>query len=156
MTNRSLRSGTLSFGEERIGFSHKEVGTQSLRSGFSMELFLARVYPETIMIIGRWSRNAFLQYIRIQVTNLSKVISNLMVSTRSFYTIPESEVIYYTPGQPRVQSHRLNPQRVITNNTTSSLLIPHLNGPQGRNTHATCSEISEQTTRQDGLSSFYP
>ena len=62
-------------------FSHKEVGTHSLQSGFSMEILLARVYPETIMIIGRWSSNAFLRYIRIQVTDLSKGISNLILST---------------------------------------------------------------------------
>ena len=52
-TTSSLRAGTLSFGEERLGFSHKEVGTHSIRSGFAMELYLAKVYPETMMIIGR-------------------------------------------------------------------------------------------------------
>ena len=36
--------------EERLGFSHKEVGTHSIRSGFTMELYLAKVYPETIMM----------------------------------------------------------------------------------------------------------
>ena len=61
-----------------------------------MELFLAIVYPETMMIIGIWSINAFLWYIGIQVRNLSKGIRDLMVSLRAFYTIPESEVIYYT------------------------------------------------------------
>ena len=90
MTTKSLSSVTLSFGEEHLGLSHKEVGTHSLRSGFVMELFLSRLYPETIMIIGRYSRNAFLRYIRIQVINPSKGISNLMVSTRALYTIPES------------------------------------------------------------------
>ena len=34
MKTISLRIGTLSFGEERLGFSHKEVGTYSLRSSF--------------------------------------------------------------------------------------------------------------------------
>ena len=42
-TTNSLRAGTLSFGEERLGFSHKEVGTHSIRSGFAMELYLAKV-----------------------------------------------------------------------------------------------------------------
>ena len=46
------------------------------------------------MIIGRWSSNAVLRYIRIQVSNLIKNISNLMVSTRAFYTILEAEVVY--------------------------------------------------------------
>ena len=51
MTTKSLRAGTLYFGEEILGLSHKEVGTHSIWSGFSMELYLAKVYPETIMIM---------------------------------------------------------------------------------------------------------
>ena len=64
-TTNSLRSGTLSFGEDKLGFSHKEVSTHSIRSGFAMELYLAKVYPETIIIKGRWESRTFLQYIRI-------------------------------------------------------------------------------------------
>ena len=89
-----IKTGTLSFREECLRLSHKEVGTQSLQSGFSIELFLTRVYPETIMIIGRWASNALLRYIWIQVSNLSKGISDLIVSTRGFYKITEAEVIY--------------------------------------------------------------
>ena len=89
MKTKWLRSGTLSFGEERLGFSNKEVGTQSIRSGFDMELYLAKVYPETIMIMGRWSNSDFLQYIRIQVSDLSKGISTLMTNNHAFYTITE-------------------------------------------------------------------
>ena len=78
MTKNSLRAGTLSFGKERLGFSHKEVGTHSIRSGFAMELYLAKVYLETIMIMGRWSRSAFLHYICTQFNDLSKGIITLM------------------------------------------------------------------------------
>ena len=45
-----------------------------------MDLFLEIVYPETIMIIGRWSINAFLRYIRIQFNEISEGISELMVT----------------------------------------------------------------------------
>ena len=62
------------------------------------------------MIIGRWSINAFLRYTRIQVSGLSKVISDLMMSTIAFYKRTKSEVIYYTSDQPELQSHSLNPQ----------------------------------------------
>ena len=74
MTKKSLRSGTLSFGEERLGFSKKEVGTHSIRSGLATELYLAKVYPETITIMGRCESSALLRYIRIQVSDLSKGI----------------------------------------------------------------------------------
>ena len=110
MTNKYLRSGTLSFGEERLGFSHKEVVTHSIRSGFDMELYLAKVYPETIMIMGRWASSAFLRYIRIQVSDLSKDISTLMAKNCAFYTIPEIEVFYHTPGH-----NNTDPQRLILN-----------------------------------------
>ena len=139
ITTRSLRSVTLSLGEERLGLSHKEVVTHSLQSGFAMKLFLEKLYPETIMIIGIWSSNVFLKYIWIQVSNISKGISDLVVSTSAFYTITRAEVIDYIPGQPGVQYHRLNPQQVITSNTTSYLLLPLSNSPQVSNTHATLS-----------------
>ena len=84
MTTNSLRAGTIYFDEERLGFFHKEVGTHSIRSGFAMELYLAKVYPETIMIMGRCSSSAFLRYIRIQVSDLSKGTSNLMTKNHAF------------------------------------------------------------------------
>ena len=45
------------------------------------------------MIIGIWLRNSFLQYNQIQVSDLSKGISDLMAGNKAFYTIPEAEVI---------------------------------------------------------------
>ena len=62
------------------------------------------------MIMGRWASSAFLHYIRIQVSDLSKGIITLMKNNHAFYTIPEIEVVYHTPGQPNTnpQSLRLN------------------------------------------------
>ena len=54
----------------------------------TMKLYLAEVYPETIMIMGRWASRAFLRYIPIQVSDLSKGISALMKNDHAFYTIP--------------------------------------------------------------------
>ena len=78
MKTNSLRADTLSFGKERLGFPHKEVGNHSIRSRFAMEIYLAKVYPETIMIMGRWASSAFLRYICIQASDLSNGISKLM------------------------------------------------------------------------------
>ena len=77
-----------------------------------MELYLDKVYPETIMILGRCTSSTFLQYIRIQVSDISKGISILIANNHDFYTIPEIEVVYHTPGQPDTdpQSLRLNKQ----------------------------------------------
>ena len=51
MTPKSLRAGTLYFGKEILGFSHKKVGTHSIRSGFAIELYLDKVYLKQIMIM---------------------------------------------------------------------------------------------------------
>ena len=107
MTTNSLRAGTLSFDEERLGLPHKEVGTHSIQSGFAMKLYLAKVYPKTVMIMGRWASSAFLRYICIQVRDISKGISTLMKNNHAFYTIPEIEVVYHTPGQPNTDPQRL-------------------------------------------------
>ena len=125
MTTNSLRSGTLFFGVERLGFSHKEVGTHSIRSGFAIELYLAKVYPETITIIGRWASSAFLRYICIQVSDNRKGISTLMTKKHAFYTIPEIEVVYYTPGQPDTDPQRLRLNKRGYEYTNFSLLLPH-------------------------------
>ena len=111
MTTKSLRSGTLSVVKERLGFSHKEVVTQSIWSGFAMELYLAKVYPETIMIMGRWESSAILRYIRIQVSDISKGISKLMKNNHAFYTIPEIEVVYHTPVHDNTDPQRMNLNR---------------------------------------------
>ena len=72
-----------------------------------MERYLAKVYPETIMIMGRWASSDFLWYIHIQVSDISKGISTLMTNNHAFYKIPEMEVIYQTPGQPNTEPQRL-------------------------------------------------
>ena len=124
MATNSLREVTLSFGEEKLGFSHKEVVTHSIQSGLAMKLYLDKLYPETIMIMGSWASGDFLRYIHIQVSDLSKGISTLMKNNHAFYIIPEIEVVYHTPGQPDI-----DPQRLILNkrgreHTTSSLSLP--------------------------------
>ena len=72
-----------------------------------MELYLGKVYPETIMNMGRWASSAFLRYIRIQVSNLSKGVSTLMKNNHAFYTITDIEVVYHTPVQPDTEPQRL-------------------------------------------------
>ena len=53
-----------------------------------MELYLSKAFPETIMIMGRLESKAFVWYIRIHVSDLSKGISTLMSNNHAFYTIP--------------------------------------------------------------------
>ncbi len=71
-----------------MGFTPEQIGLHSARSGAAMAMYLAGVPVYTIMLIGRWSSDAFLLYIRRQVQEFSKNVSKKMTSNESFFTIP--------------------------------------------------------------------
>ena len=67
-----------------LGFTGKDVGTHSIRSSLAMALYLKRRPISTIMLLGRWSSDAFLLYIRRQVQEFSKGVSTNMVDQENF------------------------------------------------------------------------
>jgi hypothetical protein len=68
-----IRSTCAMFGgKPAFGFHPNEVGNRSLRSGATMALFLKDHSTAKIsMILGRWSSDAFLVYIRPQVQGIN-------------------------------------------------------------------------------------
>ncbi len=92
-----------------LGFSHLDVGTHSIQSGGAMTMYLAGVPVFTIMLIGRWSSDAFLWYIRRQVLQFSAGVSTRMVSpqAQNFFTLPDFEADF-DAAHPRTWSHRTN------------------------------------------------
>lgn len=88
MVKESLRAAVSTIGETKLGFLAKAVGTHSLRSGGAMAMHLAEIPVYTIMIIGRWSSDAFLRYIRRQVAQFSQNISRRMLATQFFIHVP--------------------------------------------------------------------
>jgi hypothetical protein len=100
-----LRAAAARLGEDVLGFSPNDIGTHSLRSGAAMAMYLAGVPVFTIMLIGRWSSDAFLRYIRRQVLQFSSGVAGRMVSSPSqnFFTLPD-----FAPDIPRTKSHRTN------------------------------------------------
>ncbi len=85
---KQLRLAAAALGKDILGFSPKDLGLHSARSGAAMAMFLARVPVYTIMLLGRWSSDAFLRYIRKQVKEFSKGISKKMLKNDKFFTIP--------------------------------------------------------------------
>ena len=67
-----------------------------------MAMYLAGVPVDTIMLIGRWSSDAFLRYIRRQVQEFSAGVSRRMIMTPDFLTIPAE--IQPGPEDPRTES----------------------------------------------------
>jgi hypothetical protein len=84
-----LRHVVSSLGECVLGFTADEIGTHSNRSGGAMGMFLAGTPVYTIMLMGRWSSDAFMKYIRKQVLSLSHGISAKMLTYERFFTVPD-------------------------------------------------------------------
>jgi hypothetical protein len=82
-----IRLAAATLGEDELGFSPDQVGLHSARSGAAMAMYLAGVPVVTIMLLGRWSSDAFLRYIRRQVKEFSGGVSQKMISNERFFTI---------------------------------------------------------------------
>ncbi len=80
----ALRATSKAVGRARLGFKPSKMGTHSLHSGAAMEMYLTGVPVYTIMLIGRWSSNAFLRYIRKQVEQFLRHVAKQMLTFRSF------------------------------------------------------------------------
>jgi hypothetical protein len=104
----SLRAACATIGSAQLGFEPEEIGTHSLRLGAAMEMYLAGVPVYTIMLIGRWSSDAFLWYIRRQVEQFSKDVAQKMLTHTSFRTIPDVAPRVVSKEDPRQRNHRDN------------------------------------------------
>jgi len=86
-----IRATVKVLGEERLGFKSSEVGCHSIRSSFAMFLYLQEIRTDRIMLQGRWKSDAFLLYIRVQVTAFSKGLSDALIhDSNNFFTVPET------------------------------------------------------------------
>jgi hypothetical protein len=74
-------------GVKTFGFHPHEIGNRSLRSGAAMSLFLMHHPKEWIMILGRWSSDAFLVYIRPQVLEWTNNMSRDMIKLDNFLDV---------------------------------------------------------------------
>jgi hypothetical protein len=78
-------SCTLGGGKAVFGYAASDIGTRSIRSGAAMGLFLMNHPVAKIMILGRWSSDAFLDYIRPQVLEWTNQMSADMIRHNSFF-----------------------------------------------------------------------
>ena len=81
-TRTKIQSAAGIFGEDVLGFAPADINTHSIRLGAAMHMYLAQVPNFSIMMIGHWSRDAFLQYIRKQVEQFSHMFSSQMIKMR--------------------------------------------------------------------------
>ena len=104
----AFRANADSMGKDTLGFSSDEIGTHSTRSAAAMAMFMDDTPVYMIMLMGRWSSDAFLKYIRRQVLEFSKGMSLRMIRNDILFSIPEHRS---SQADPRTQ----NPQSFATN-----------------------------------------
>jgi hypothetical protein len=92
----------------------------------AMAMYMNHVPVYTIMLLGRWSSNAFLRYIRSQVKTFGHNVSKKMINTEMFYHVPNLDF-----NNPRTH----NPQAATFTSGMGS------NGP----THLTAFAVWVQT-----------
>jgi hypothetical protein len=98
-----LRIATATLGPNNLGFTEKQIGLHSARSSAAMAMYLAGIPVCTIMLLGRWSSDAFLRYIRKQVKEFSAGVSKKMILNANFFTIPIQSI-----DDTRPSNHLLN------------------------------------------------
>ena len=91
MLLNKLRAAATAIGIDELGFITEDIGLHSLRSGAAMAMYLSSIPVFTIMLIGRWSSDAFLRYIRKQVQEFSAGVNRKMLTADVFFTIPEAQ-----------------------------------------------------------------
>lgn len=116
-TNNILRSTCAMQPTNTYGYSHKDLGSHSIRSGAAMSLFLAKESVHRIMILGRWSSDAFLVYIRPQVQEWTSGLSKSMLQNETFHHQPN--VLIPNQGNNQISSDdpltRNNPHSFASN-----------------------------------------
>ena len=83
-----LRAHIQSIDYRSLGISPETIGLHSCRSSAAMAMYLNHVPVYTIMLLGRWSSDAFLRYIRQQVTDFGSDVASKMIQTPRFYHVP--------------------------------------------------------------------
>jgi hypothetical protein len=95
-------------GKSTFGFHPHEIGNRSIRSGAAMALFLKDHSTAKIMILGRWSSDAFLVYIRPQVLEWTNNMSRDMISFDSFLDVGLYDIASTHDSRVRRKTTHLN------------------------------------------------
>ena len=122
---KALRAAAMSISSTRLGFEPNDIGTHSIRSGAAMAMYLDEIPVYTIMLIGRWSSDAFLLYIRKQVEQFSHNVSKRMIRHTHFTHIPDFQPRVHR-HDPRQRNNRDNSQTRYNMGTSTSTTITTL------------------------------
>jgi hypothetical protein len=114
---------TIGGGNAIFGYDAADIGTKSIRSGAAMGLFLMNHPVHKIMLLGRWSSDAFLVYIRPQVLEWTNNMSQDMIHNNSFTDASDSRKTQ--PSDPRTRQRRFNGDASSSISTTMQAMHLH-------------------------------
>ena len=85
----ALRNAVCTIVEDKLVFKAEQVGTHSQISGAEMVMYLEECPVYTIIMIGEWSSDAFLRFIRKQVEQFSHNVTCRMICFQFQRHIPD-------------------------------------------------------------------
>ena len=94
---RHFRSVTDTLGEGKLGCKSSDIGTYSMRSGESIAMFLDNIPVFLIMLVGRWSSESFLDYIRKHVLETCTGISSRTIKNDMHHALPSPSLTIDDP-----------------------------------------------------------
>jgi hypothetical protein len=103
----ALRDTASAIGEVKLGIKKEDIGMLLMRSGAAMAMYLRECPVFMIMLIGCWSSDAFLRYIRKQVMESSQNVAKRMLSCQNFRHVPNVHLRVSQDG-PRIRNHPNN------------------------------------------------
>ena len=86
-----LRAVVTLLGEMELGFNKDDIGLHLIWSGGAMAMFLSGTSVIIIQRVGRWSSEAFLEYIREQVESFTLDISKNMLKYEKFLNLSNDQ-----------------------------------------------------------------
>jgi hypothetical protein len=101
----ALWNAALAIGEDTIHIAANKIGTHSIRLGMAMAMFLDGCPVFLIMMIGCWSSNAFLRYIRKHVKEFKHNVSCKMITCMFHRCIPNYTSPTVSHLDPRQCNH---------------------------------------------------
>ena len=106
-------------GEDKLSFKLHEISTHSMRLGATIAMFLGNTIVFLIMLIGSWKSDSFLKYIRKQLLETRKGISNRMLKNDLYHVLPSPSS---SINDPRIRNRDAFTSNLSLIALTSSLL----------------------------------
>jgi hypothetical protein len=84
----AINASAEAIGWDKLGVKKGDFDTHSIRYGGAIAMYLDEITIYTIMLIGHWSSDAFLRYIRKQVNQFMYNIAERMLKHLDFHHLP--------------------------------------------------------------------